>query len=821
MNTLWVMGRMTEHNSSSSDRPPAAPSDASASALGPDIGAAPDEEATNPGPPSSHDPVRLLPGVDDRSFFVGLGIVIASLVSALATYLIVMGMTPIVPRGPVVVTAMLINLGLVAAMVTIITVQLRGLWQAWKDKSAGSRLHARIVGLFGVIAMLPALVLAVSATNTFSRSIDNVFNRQIRTIVDQTVEVARSYLEEHGQLIRTDAQSMAKDLDDAAPGLAKVPKKFREMLFNQAGLRDLPVAYVIDGDRAVLFSAVENETIPYEQPPLEMMQAASAGQIPLLLPGDGKYRVAALVKLQNVPNAYLYVARGVSPGVMRHLRGAEASARDYSKLREDSGRLKFIHGVLYFMTALTALASAIWVGLRFASSLVAPIRRLISAAQAVSRGDLSIELPIYRGEGDLRRLSHNFNHMTRQLERQRSELVAANALSEERRRIFQAVLDGASAGVLSLTPFGTIKIANRSAETLLGTTHEELVDHDLANAVPEFAALLDTTNDDDRKKPQSEVRRNVNGVERTFSVRITRERQGDEDFGTVVTFDDVTDLVTAQRTSAWADIAQRIAHEIKNPLTPIQLSAERIRRKYGPLIKDDREVFDKCTDTIIRQVGDVARMVDEFSSFARMPKAEMAKIDLREAVKDPVTLFQLGSTGVEIKLALPDEPLILDGDRRLIGQALTNLIKNACESVQSVAESKDKPEGFKGRVDVIVTHAGDIAMIDIIDNGLGLPKQGRARLLEPYVTTKGTKGTGLGLAIVLKILESHRGSLSLDDAPPAPGRARGARMRVTLPISRNASALNSDANTGSASSSSDRQTDSSPPYLRQSAPARV
>ncbi len=739
-------------------------------------------------PRRADDPVSFLPAADDWSFRLGLGVVIASLVSALATYLIVMGMTPIIPRGPVVLTAMLINLALVAALIGIIAVQVQGLWQGWKDKAAGSRLHARIVALFGGIAMLPAIVLAVSATNTFSRSIDNVFNRQIRTIVETSVDVARSYLEEHGQLIRTDASSMAKDLSDAAPGLARQPKKFRELLLSQAGLRDLPVAYVIDIDRQVLFAAVENERIPYEPPPLDMVQAATLGQIPLILPGDGKFRVAALTKLQNLPNAFLYVARGVSPSVMRHMTRAEDSVAEYAKLRADSGRLKFIHGVLYFMTALTALASAIWVGLRFASSLVSPIRRLITAAQTVSRGDLTVELPIYRGEGDLRRLSQNFNHMTRQLERQRTDLVTANAQVTERRRFMEAVLAGVSAGVLGLDENGCITLANRSAETLLGCTQDDLVGKPLAEAIPAFATVFAGVSDPARRKPQTEIGVEVKGSERTFAVRITRERQGEEDYGTVVTFDDVTDLVTAQRTSAWADIAQRIAHEIKNPLTPIQLSAERIKRKYGPVITEDREVFDKCTDTIIRQVGDVARMVDEFSSFARMPKAEMALVDLRDAIKDPVVLFQLGSTGVEVKTSLPEAPLMLNADRRLIGQAMTNLIKNACESVQAVGESKDRPDGFKGRVDVNVRAEGDSAIIEVIDNGLGLPKQGRARLLEPYVTTKGAKGTGLGLAIVLKILESHHGSLSLEDAPVTPARPRGAMMRLTLPLPRDVAA---------------------------------
>jgi two-component system, NtrC family, nitrogen regulation sensor histidine kinase NtrY len=251
----------------------------------------------------------------------------------------------------------------------------------------------------------------------------------------------------------------------------------------------------------------------------------------------------------------------------------------------------------------------------------------------------------------------------------------------------------------------------------------------------------------------------------------------------VLTFDDITELVTAQRTSAWADVARRIAHEIKNPLTPIQLSAERLRRKYGNVIEHDREVFDKCTETIIRQVGDVARMVDEFSSFARMPKADMAPMDLRDAVKDTVTLYQMGASGTAtVAMTLPHESVPILADRRLLAQALTNLVKNATESVQSVADSKDKPEGYKGRVDAILRFQGDTATIEVIDNGLGLPKQGRQRLLEPYVTTKGAKGTGLGLSIVQKIVEQHGGTLSLEDAPLTAERDRGALVRLSLPL---------------------------------------
>jgi two-component system, NtrC family, nitrogen regulation sensor histidine kinase NtrY len=491
-------------------------------------------------------------------------------------------------------------------------------------------------------------------------------------------------------------------------------------------------------------------------------------------------RVAALAKLNAYPGHYLYVARGVNPKVLGHLRRTQAGVALYDQLRRARGNHKWAYGIMYFMMSMTALLAAVWAGFWFAGRFVAPIRRLIGAAQTVSRGNLKVQLPIYKGEGDLRRLSENFNHMTGQLDRQRTDLMTANSQLVERRRFMEAVLSGVSAGVIGLDTSGNITLANRSAEKLLGREGADLIGRKLQDAIPEFVFLLTPLTDAQRKKSQTEVTLAVGGVERTFSARLTQETQDTEDYGAVLTFDDVTELVSAQRTSAWADIARRIAHEIKNPLTPIQLSAERIRRKYSHVITEDREVFDKCTETIIRQVGDVARMVDEFSSFARMPKADMTEMDARDAVRDSVTLFQMASNGIDIVLNVPKEPLPILADRRLLSQGLTNLVKNATESVQSVIDGKDKPEGFKGRVETNVTREGNVIKIEVIDNGMGLPKQGRARLLEPYVTTKGAKGTGLGLAIVQKIVEQHGGALVLEDAPVTPERLQGALVRITL-----------------------------------------
>jgi len=495
------------------------------------------------------------------------------------------------------------------------------------------------------------------------------------------------------------------------------------------------------------------------------------------MPRDA-YRVAAIVKLKAHPGQYLFVARGVSPQVIRYLRRARAGVAEYTELRKRRNPLQVAHGLLYFMISLTGMLAAIWAGLWFAGKFVAPIGRLIDAAEHVSHGNLNVLLPERRGEGDLRRLSQTFNTMTGEIKRQQDELVTANSELVERRRFTEAVLSGVTAGVIGLENEGYIRLVNRSACELLGVEQEQLVGQKFETALPGLAGHINAQSEGaPRARKTPPVTLNINGEDRTFAVRLTQEA-GTQD-GAVVTFDDITELVTAQRATAWADVARRIAHEIKNPLTPIQLSAERIKRKYTKVLTEDREVFDKCTDTIIKHVGDVSRMVDEFSSFARMPKPEIAMHDLRSAVRDPVTLFQMGSDKVEVRLSVPEDKMVMAIDPRLIGRVITNLVKNGTEAVETAHEAD--PDRPKGLVEVRVSRDGDLAIIDVIDNGTGLDKQNRARLLEPYMTTK-SKGTGLGLAIVQKIIEQHGGSLSLDDVTPSPERPSGAWVQIRLPM---------------------------------------
>lgn len=726
-------------------------------------------------------------GASDRSFWFGLVVMVASLVSGLATYLILTGLTPIAPRNEVVLVVLAVNIILILVMFAVLVFQALGLWRAWQRKAAGARIHVRIVGLFTVIAALPAILLAIAATTTFSRSLDTWFSTRTRTIVANSQDVAEAYLAEHGQVIRTDVVNMAKDLDDVASEKAIGPAdvaKLRNVVMAQVGLRDLSVAAVINAQGQPEIELATDTRVRFVPPDASVIAQAAAGHVPLLMPGR-EYRVAAVARLVNVPGRFLYVARSVNPIVVGYLQRTRAAVAEYEQLRRARGGPKLAHAIMYFMIALTGTLAAIWIGLWFARHLVAPIRRLIDAARRIAEGDLNVVLPLLRGEGDLRRLSRDFNNMTSELARHRNELVDANAQLSERRRFMEAVLSGVSAGVIGLDAEGRIRLINPSAERLLGVAAADVLGRELGHALPALALGIETGEQHGAKpRGPQDLTLTVNGVERRFSVRVTRETEGAEGDGRVVTFDDITELVVAQRSSAWADVARRIAHEIKNPLTPIQLSAERLRRKYGASIQADRETFEKLTDTIVRQVGDIKTMVDEFAAFARVPKPEITLGDLRQAVLEPVILFRESHPAVRYPTHLPDQVLMASIDRRLISQALTNLVKNATESVVSAAEAGDHEPDWRPTVETTLCQDADRIEITVVDNGLGLPKQLRARLLEPYVTTKGTKGTGLGLAIVQKIVEQHGGTLALEDAPAGPGRARGAAIRITLPMPR-------------------------------------
>ncbi len=721
-------------------------------------------------------------GVGSRNrltFTLGLITVVLALCSGLATYLILTGLTPIVPTHRVVVGVLLINLVLVLAMIVLIAWQVSGLWRARRRQAAGAQLHVRIVSLFSVIAVVPAILLAIFATISLDRGLDRWFSERTKSIIQNSIDVATAYLQEHGQVIRADTVGMAKDIDEAVQLVKSQPQGFGNFLNAQAAIRALPIAYLIDGEGKMLATAASVPEWPYRAPPKEAMELAKKGQVIVIAPGQTSM-VGAIKSLQNFSDTYLYVIRPVNARVLQQLRATRASVAEYQLLEQRRAGVQVAFGLMYIAIALTLLLAAIWIGMWFANRLVAPIRQLMGAAQQISQGNLAVNVDVRAADGDLAVLGSTFNTMASELKSQRDELVGANTKLDERRRFMEAVLSGVTAGVVGIDADGTVTLVNRSAETLLEMKEGDLKGKPLAKAVPEFAAVLRRAQKQGRRLINDQVTLRRHGSERNFAVRVTSEGQDQEAEAFVVTFDDMTELVSAQRSTAWADVARRIAHEIKNPLTPIQLSAERIRRKYGDSITKDREVFDQCTDTIIRQVSDIGRMVDEFSAFARMPKPVMEHHDVREIVREAVFLFQVSRPEIAFELDLPPKPVVALSDRRLLAQAVTNLVKNASEAIDSAVEA-DPARAGKGRIAAKVRSKGDRVQIVVIDNGCGLPKENRERLVEPYMTTR-EKGTGLGLAIVQRITEQHGGTLTLADAPKRNGKIEGASVRIDLPM---------------------------------------
>jgi two-component system, NtrC family, nitrogen regulation sensor histidine kinase NtrY len=703
---------------------------------------------------------------------LGLSAVAIALLSALVTFVVLAGLTPIAPTHEVVVTLLLVNAVTVVLLILFIAREVWGVWQARLRGRAAARLHVRIVALFSVIAAVPAVLVAIVASVTLDRGLDRLFSRQTHSLIENSLMVADAYVREHVQFVRADSIAIAIELARAKPLFEQSRDQFHQFVAVQASIRGLPAVLVLDKGLNVIDQADAAVNQTFVKPSPEVLAGVNDTEPQVAMFLEANY-VAAIIKLRGYADTYLYIARLLDPRVLAQLRATQAGVAQYADLEARRIGIQIAFGLMYTVIALIVLLSAVWIGLNFANYLVAPIRRLIGAAQIVATGNLYVQVPTHRSEGDLGQLGQTFNKMTQELRTQRDDIVRARDLIDSRRRFTEAVLAGASAGVIGVDAESCISILNRSAERLIGRSDAEALGKPLLEIVPELADLFAAARSGLQRLVQGQVTINRNGRERNLSVRVTSEQSGSAERGYVVTLDDITDLVTAQRTSAWADVARRIAHEIKNPLTPIQLSAERLRRKYASMIKDDGGVFQQCTDTIVRQVDDIKRMVDEFSRFARMPKPVMAQEDVADAVRQVVFLQRVGNPDIDIDVEIAEDPMAARFDRRLISQALTNIIKNATEAINAVPPS----ELGRGRIRVWAGRESGDVVIDVIDNGIGLPKDNRRRLLEPYVTTR-EKGTGLGLAIVGRILEDHGGRIELGDAADKIPGQRGAWMRL-------------------------------------------
>ena len=503
----------------------------------------------------------------------------------------------------------------------------------------------------------------------------------------------------------------------------------------------------------------------------------ASGQ-PVLIEPNRRNLVGAIVKMREIEDAYLYTIRLVDPEVIKARQIVTANTDEYRGLEANRTTTQVAFALLYLGLTLIIVLSAIWTGIAVADRLVRPIRQLIGAADEVATGNLDVTVAVRASDGDVASLGDTFNKMLLQLKSQRNEILKAKDLVDERRRFSEAVLAGVTAGVIGVDSSGTITIVNRSAESMLAISGTAALGRNLSEMLPHVGRVFEIGRNSGRAVYREPVTFFRAGAERTFNVQVTIEEAEyeTEEKSYVVTVDDITDLVQAQRSSAWADVARRIAHEIKNPLTPIQLAAERIRRRYGKVITEDREVFDQCTDTIIRQVADIGRMVDEFSGFARMPKPDMQMMDVREALREASFLVEVSRSDIVFERRFGSEPLMGTFDSRLMAQAFGNVIKNAAEAIEGV----ERETGRTGVIRIEARADGDKIRVDVIDNGKGLPRESRQRLLEPYMTTR-EKGTGLGLAIVKKIIEDHGGVLELNDAPGDFFEGRGAMISMVLP----------------------------------------
>ena len=652
---------------------------------------------------------------------------------------------------------------------------------ARRRSQAGSRLHLRLASIFTGIALVPTVLVALFAGLTVNIGLEGWFSSRVQQVVSASVSAAEAYQDEHRRDLTADAQALANYL--IASGRADPlldDGSLRQLLVSgqsqiQRGLRE---AYIVDAAGAIRARGDRSYRFWYEEPASADFAAANEGGITLIEDWpNSEFR--ALVPLRPLADRYLYVTRDVDGSLLGLLDETRETAGFYQQLEATRGRVLLEFSLVYLGFALLLVFAATWAGLWFAERLSRPIGRLAEGAVAVGAGDLDVQIPDPGTSDEIATLGHAFNRMTRQLKTQRVELMESYQSADAQRRLFDSVLSSVTAGVIGLDAAGEIDFVNRAATRLLGVTE---ADHDrpLAVAVPEFSALFSRLAGGVADTVQEEIRLTREGRMESLLTRMAiRRGEGGGLEGYVVAFDDVTDLVSAQRMAAWGDVARRVAHEIKNPLTPIQLSAERVRRKFGRLAQTeaDREALAQYTDVIIRQTGDLRRIVDEFSRFARMPEPDRHETDLAKLLRDAV-LIQQDALGEALVTDIPDQQVMVAIDAGMIHQALTNLLKNAGESVTEHAASAEA--GWAPRVQVEMTAQPDRVVIRITDNGLGLPPD-RARLFEPYVTMK-SGGTGLGLPIVKKIIEEHGGTLSLTDALP-----RGAMAEIRLPLDRPAS----------------------------------
>ncbi|HEX6119753.1 MAG TPA: PAS domain-containing sensor histidine kinase [Dongiaceae bacterium] len=703
-------------------------------------------------------------------------------VSGILTYLVLTNVWQTQNPARAITWLLLSDFIIVLSLGTIIARRFVVLWIERRRGMVGAKLHSRLVLLFGLIALIPAITVSVFSTTFLNYGLDIWFGDKIKEAVESSLNVSQSYMQDHQQRIANDTLSIANEIRDQDWAGYVDLSRLDAFLDRQVYLRDLSEAVVIDRRRQILASGGFTLMMEFDLDlPEDALVRADSGETVLLHSPTGD-RVRALVAIDPQQGVYLYAGRVIDDKVLAAIRGNENAVYLYRQLEGDRSQWQITVGLIFAVLALLLLMAAIWIAIISATSLVKPISRLVEAAQRLGGGDLSARVKAGRRDDELGELSRTFNTMALRLQTQQVELVTTNQQLDDRRRFTELVLSGVSAGVIGLNEKGEIELPNRSASELLGRNMMQHVGQRLGDLVPEMGELVTLAQSRPAGSAEGQINMSHGPVTRTLHVRAVSERGDGDHTRIVVTFDDVTELLAAQRKAAWSDIARRIAHEIKNPLTPIQLSAERLKRKYLKEITNDPETFAVCTDTIVRQVSDIGRLVDEFSSFARMPAPVLRPEDLVALARQAAFLQQSANAGIFYDLELPADAIWVNCDASQVTRALTNLLQNAADAIEARLElERSETNGevqnrlTSGRIHLWIRRDGDQVVLAVDDNGRGLPRQGRERLTDPYVTTR-AKGTGLGLAIVKKIMEDHGGRLQLLD-----GETGGASVRLTFP----------------------------------------
>ena len=635
----------------------------------------------------------------------------------------------------------------------VIAKKLVELWLKRKKGLAKARLHVRLTVLFGALAVAPAIIMTLFSVIFFHVGIQDWFSTRVKTALDESVQVAQSYLEEHKRLVGRDASLMAHDLQGQLPRLLDHREDFNQYLTVMGGLRSMTEALVFDEAHNVIGKSELTFALEFEPVPSSAVQQAATG-VPVVVTSSHHDRVRALVQISRSPEFYLFVGRGVDPSVLNHLHKAENTVSEYKTLEGKLVGFEVIFIVLFSLVALLLLLVAIWIGLVVSGQIISPIARLMEAADRISQGDFSVRVAEGDQEDEISLLSRAFNRMTSQLEANQSALLEANQQIEERRRFIESTLAGVSSGVLGLNSQHGLNFMNDAAKKLLPQI-EGLYGDAVEDFFPEIKDLMQLATSKPGTLHAGEVQVHpVGAAPQTFLVHVVAHQKEGILQGYVITFDDLTTILAAQKQVAWSDVARRIAHEIKNPLTPIQLSAERLKRKYLSAVEDP-ETFKSYIDMIAKQVTYIQDMISEFVAFARMPSPTLKRIDLGRLCQEALVFHVTPHAEIKSIKNLPSEPLYRYCDEGQIMQCLTNILKNA---VQALEESSVPDPTLT----LTLKNVKGETVIEIIDNGPGFPFATHRDVTEPYVTTR-KDGTGLGLSIVKKIMDDHNGRLEIDN----------------------------------------------------------